>query len=131
MIPGKAYSPELVLGLAWRRKWLILIPTVVIAAVACVITYTLKDEYRSETTVLVVPQQVPENYVRSTVTMKIEDRLRSINQQVRSRTRLERIIEEFHQRLAALARWACRRQFPPRGTWGPRSATAPETACRR
>jgi polysaccharide chain length determinant protein (PEP-CTERM system associated) len=96
VIPGKAYTPELVLAIAWRRKWLVLIPTVLIAVVACVVTYTLKDEYRSETTVLVVPQQVPEQYVRSTVNTKIEDRLRSINQQVRSRTRLERIIEEFH-----------------------------------
>ena len=37
-----------------------------------------------------------EDYVRSSVTTTIEDRLRSINQQVRSRTRLERIIEDFN-----------------------------------
>ena len=96
MIPGKRYTPELALAIGWRRKWLILIPTVVIATVAIGVTYSLPDQYRSETAILVVPQRVPENYVRSTVTTKIEDRLRSINQQVRSRTKLERIIEDFN-----------------------------------
>jgi polysaccharide chain length determinant protein (PEP-CTERM system associated) len=96
VIPGKRYTPELVLGLAWRRKWLILIPTVMIAAIACGVIYLLPDQYRSETAILVVPQRVPENYVRSTINTKIEDRLRSINQQVRSRTKLERLIEDFN-----------------------------------
>ena len=96
MIPGKRYTPELLLSIAWRRKWLILIPTVLVAVVACGITYFLPDKFRSETAILVVPQRVPENYVKSAVTTKIEDRLRSINQQVRSRTRLERIIEDFN-----------------------------------
>jgi polysaccharide chain length determinant protein (PEP-CTERM system associated) len=46
--------------------------------------------------ILVVPQRVPEEYVRSTVTTRIEDRLRSINQQITSRTRLEPVIKEFN-----------------------------------
>ena len=96
MIPGKQYTPELVLAIAWRRKWLIAIPFVLIASVAIAVVYTLPDRYRSETAILVVPQRVPENYVRSTVTTRIEDRLRSINQQVRSRTKLERLIEDFN-----------------------------------
>src|SRR5262249_33624970 len=39
--------------------------------------------------------QVPEQYVRSTVTTNIEDRLQTIIQQVLSRTRLERIIQDY------------------------------------
>jgi polysaccharide chain length determinant protein (PEP-CTERM system associated) len=46
--------------------------------------------------ILVVPQRVPESYVRSTVTTRIEDRLTSIAQQILSRTRLERIIQDFN-----------------------------------
>jgi polysaccharide chain length determinant protein (PEP-CTERM system associated) len=45
--------------------------------------------------ILVVPQRVPESYVRSTVTMRIEDRLRSLRQQILSRSRLEKIINDF------------------------------------
>ena len=96
MIPGKRYTPELVLAIAWRHKWLIAIPAVVVAVVGCTITYFLPDTYRSEARILIVPQRVPESYVRPTVTTRLEDRLNSINQQVRSRTKLERIIEEFN-----------------------------------
>jgi len=38
---------------------------------------------------------VPESYVRSTITMRIEDRLRSISEQILSRSVLERIIVDF------------------------------------
>jgi polysaccharide chain length determinant protein (PEP-CTERM system associated) len=43
----------------------------------------------------VEPQKVPENYVRATVTGRVEDRLRTITQQIMSRTLLEKIIQEF------------------------------------
>ena len=95
MIPGKQYTPELVLATVWRRKWLILIPAVLIGTIASVFTYMLPDQYWSATTILVTPPRVPENYVKSTVTMRVEDRLRSINAQVRSRTRLEQVIQEY------------------------------------
>lgn len=94
MIPGKNYTPELILSIAWRRKWLIVIPAILVAVMGVVITRLLPDKYRSEATILVVPQRVPENYVRPAITTRIEERLRSINQQVRSRARLERIIED-------------------------------------
>ena len=56
----------------------------------------LPNIFRSDTLILVVPQRVPESYVRSTVTTRIEDRLQSISQQILSRTRLERIIQDFN-----------------------------------
>ncbi len=96
MIPGKHYTPELLLQIAWRRKWRILVPFVVIATTASLITHYLPNRYRSDTLILVVPQQVPESYVRSTVTTRIEDRLQAISQQILSRTRLERIIQDFN-----------------------------------
>jgi uncharacterized protein involved in exopolysaccharide biosynthesis len=81
---------------AWQRKWWILAPTALAAMIASVASsYVLPARYRAETTILVVPQRVPEAYIRSTVTTGIEDRLRAINQRVHSRTRLERIIDDF------------------------------------
>ena len=56
----------------------------------------LPNVYRSETLILVVPQRVPESYVRSTVTARIEDRLQAISQQILSRTRLEQIVTDFN-----------------------------------
>jgi uncharacterized protein involved in exopolysaccharide biosynthesis len=95
MIPGKNYKPEDLLLLAWRRKWLIVIPCLVCGLGAAAWARVQPDLYSSETVILVVPARVPENYVRSTVTARLEDRLQSINQQILSRTRLERIINDF------------------------------------
>ena len=79
------------------RRWpAIVIPFAVITALSAVVVTFLPNRYRSETLILVVPQRVPEEYVRSTVTTRIEDRLKSINQQVMSRTRLEPVIKEFN-----------------------------------
>src|SRR6266436_7235278 len=96
MIPGKQYTPELLMQIAGRYKWRIILPFVLIAATASVVTHYWPNEYRSDTLILVVPQRVPENYVRSTVTTRIEDRLQSISQQILSRTRLEKIVQDFN-----------------------------------
>ena len=95
MLPGKKYTPEDILMILRRRYWLLLVPLAVISAASSVVARSLTDWYRSETLILVVPQRVPENYVRSTVTSRIEDRLNSISQQILSRTRLERVIQDF------------------------------------
>src|SRR3954469_4368409 len=96
MLPGKAYKPEDVLQILRRRIWFLLVPFAVVSAAVAAWSYKLPDRYRSETVILVVPQRVPESYVRSTVTTRIEDRLQSLSQQIMSRTRLERIIQDFN-----------------------------------
>jgi len=96
VIPGKQYGPHDLLAIARRRKWIILLPALTISIGVGLWSRTLPDQYRSDTLILVVPQRVPESYVKSTVTAKIEDRLQSITQQILSRTRLERIIQDFN-----------------------------------
>ncbi len=95
MLPGKVYKPEELLQLLKRRAWLLIVPLAVVSAATAVVARWLPDQYRSETLIMVVPQRVPETYVRSTVTTRIEDRLQSISQQILSRSRLERIIQDF------------------------------------
>jgi polysaccharide chain length determinant protein (PEP-CTERM system associated) len=96
VIPGKTYTPEDIVRIGWRRKWWAVLPAIVIATSVAVWVRTLPNLYHSETLILVVPQRVPESYVRSTITTRIEDRLQSIAQQILSRTRLERIIQDFN-----------------------------------
>jgi polysaccharide chain length determinant protein (PEP-CTERM system associated) len=96
MLPGKKYKPEDFLRIIWVRKWFILVPAVLVAAATYVWTAQLPDRYRASTTILVVPQRVPQSIVRSTVTAGVGERLQTISQQILSRTRLERIIEEFN-----------------------------------
>jgi polysaccharide chain length determinant protein (PEP-CTERM system associated) len=95
MLPGRKYTPEDIAGIAWRRKWILVSVVSLLTTGAIYFSMQLPDLYRSETLILVVPQRVPESYVRSTVTMRIEDRLRSLRQQILSRSNLEKIINDF------------------------------------
>jgi polysaccharide chain length determinant protein (PEP-CTERM system associated) len=95
VLPGRKYTPEDIAAIAWRRKWLIVIAICVVTTAAIAFSLRIPDLYRSQTLILVIPQRVPENYIRSTVTTRIEDRLRSLRQEILSRTRLERIIQDF------------------------------------
>src|SRR4026209_2942718 len=97
MLPGKKYTPEEILAILRRRVWWLLLPFAVVSASAGVVARLLPDLYQSDTLILVVPQRVPESYVRSTITTRIEDRLQSISAQILSRTRLERIIQDFNR----------------------------------
>jgi polysaccharide chain length determinant protein (PEP-CTERM system associated) len=96
VLPGKKYNPEDYLLIVWERKWLLLLPIVVVWAGAFLYARSLPDRYRSQARVLIVPPQVPEDYVRTTVTSTLQERLTAMSQQILSRTRLERIITEFN-----------------------------------
>lgn len=50
--------------------------------------------YQANTLILVEPQKIPSNYVKPIVTTPIETRLKTIQQQVTSRSRIETIIRE-------------------------------------
>ena len=96
MIPGKTYTVEDFVLIGWQRKWLILICFVVVTTGTLIWSRSLPNLYRSETVILVVPQRVPDAYVRSTVTSRIEDRLQSISPEILSGTRLEKIIGDMN-----------------------------------
>lgn len=95
MIPGKRYAPEDFLEIAWRRRWLVIAPFVLVAIGTVLWAQTLPDRYRSTALVLVIPPQVPLNYVRPTVTEPLERRLATMEQELLARSRLEAMIQEF------------------------------------
>jgi polysaccharide chain length determinant protein (PEP-CTERM system associated) len=95
VLPGKKYTPEDILRILWRHKWLVVVPFAVATVAATVVAKRLPSVYRAETLIQVMPQRIPESYVRATVTTRIEDRLGSIQQTILSRSRLERIINDF------------------------------------
>jgi polysaccharide chain length determinant protein (PEP-CTERM system associated) len=55
----------------------------------------IPDYYRSDATLVVVQQQIPERYVTPTTTTTIVETLQAIREEVLSRTRLLAIIDEF------------------------------------
>lgn len=94
MLPGKQYKPEDILRIAWRRFWLLIVPAALIGAGTAVVVRTLPNRYAATTTILVVSQRVPENLVPSVDASRFEDRLRTMQETILSRSRLDRIILE-------------------------------------
>jgi protein tyrosine kinase modulator len=95
VLPGKKYSPDEIIRILLRRRWLVVAPLVVGLVAGVVVFRHIPKRYRSETLIMVVPQRIPDSYVKSTITAPVEDRLTSINDQILSRSRLERIINDF------------------------------------
>jgi succinoglycan biosynthesis transport protein ExoP len=90
---GSAF--DLALEVWSRRKWLAIgIFILVFAGVVGTVTF-LPDIYRSTATVLVERHQVPEAFIRSSVTGELETRLQTISQEILSRARLEGLITRF------------------------------------
>lgn len=78
-----------------RRKWWILVPAFIITISVAMISVKLPKFYRSQTLILVDPQKVPAEYVKATVSSDVTDRLQTISQEILSRTRLQKIIDQF------------------------------------
>src|SRR5436309_10993920 len=86
------YTPDLVLGVWHRRKWLAIPIFVVVAAAAITVTFSLPNLYRASATVLVERQEVSEAFVRPSVTAELETRIQTIRQRAESRDRLQDVI---------------------------------------
>jgi len=83
-------------GLLWDHRWWVLGVWIGVLVLSAAIAVLLPDSYNSTTTILVERQKIPEDYVRSTVTETMQERLRTISQQILSRTRIRQIIDEYN-----------------------------------
>jgi polysaccharide chain length determinant protein (PEP-CTERM system associated) len=96
MLPGRKYKPEDFVGLLWKRRWYVIIPLFLCTFGALLVSSTQPDVFEAETTVQVLPQRVPDSYVRSTVTSTVEERLKMLAEVLRSRTHLEQLINAYN-----------------------------------
>jgi polysaccharide chain length determinant protein (PEP-CTERM system associated) len=79
-----------------RRKWAIILPAIGVFTLAAVTAYRMPNTYKAETVIMVDPQQVPSNYVAPTVSSSISDRLSTIQQQVLSPSRIQKLIDSLN-----------------------------------
>lgn len=82
-------------GMIRRRKKILIITFVLGLILSCSFAFFLPPIYRSEVTIEVEEQEIPEEYVRSTVTGYVEERLNRITQRVLNGTKLEEIINKL------------------------------------
>ncbi len=92
---GKGSSLDSVLAVWSRRRWLAILAFVLPFSAGVSVVAFLPNLYRSTAAVLVDRQQIPEAFVRSTVTSALETRLHTISQEILSRSRLEDLINRF------------------------------------
>jgi succinoglycan biosynthesis transport protein ExoP len=84
----------------WRvfkaRKQYFIWPALAIVLISAVVALALPPIYESSSTILIEEQQIPPDFVRSTVTGYADQRIQSLNQQILSRTKLLSIIRQFN-----------------------------------
>lgn len=95
MVPGRHYNVQYILRALRKRWWQLLLPVIVIGSIGIVIARALPNVYYTQTTIVIVPQRIPQSYVRSTVTLSIAERLAATSQQILSRGTLETLIHEL------------------------------------
>ena len=83
-------------GIFRRRKKGFLITFLLIFLAATGVAFVLPPIYLSQSTILVEEQQIPDDYVKSTITSYVEERLQGITQRIMSRTRLMEIMNQFN-----------------------------------
>jgi len=93
---AKSLKPEELIEIIIRRRWFIIIPFCFSMLAGIYLSFILPKIYSSETLILVEPQRVPTDYVQSIVSTDIDSRIRTIKQQVMSRTNIEKIINQFN-----------------------------------
>jgi len=77
-----------------RRLWSFVLPAGVLALLALLIAFILPPVYQSSSTILIEEQEIPRDYVLTTVTGFAEQRLQAITQRIMSATRLLEIINQ-------------------------------------
>lgn len=83
------------LSIAWRRKFYLVIPVILISAATLIIVNLLPPIYRSTGTILVESQQIPQEFIQSTVTGFADERITIIRQRIMTSRQLLSIIEKF------------------------------------
>ena len=83
------------LEIAIRRKWWLIIPTVVLFPISVYISFNRPNIYEARTMILVEPQKVPAEYVKPLVTGDPRAWLSTIREQVLSSSLLDKVSEEL------------------------------------
>jgi succinoglycan biosynthesis transport protein ExoP len=78
-----------------RRKWSLILPVLIILLMTGVVAVVLPSIYLSQATILIEEQEVPQDFVMTTVTSYAEQRMQQLNQRIMSFSRLVEIIERF------------------------------------
>ncbi len=89
---SKQFTLQDYLDILLLRWWLIVICFIITAVIIIPIGFKLPKKYLSSTLILVEKQQIPSEYIKTTVGVDIAERMQTISQQIMSRSLLEKVI---------------------------------------
>lgn len=78
-----------------RRRWLLVIPAVLLSVAAYLVSMKIPNRYESVTSVLIEEQRVSDSIVKPILTGDSNQKLTTMKEQILSRTRLQPIVERF------------------------------------
>jgi polysaccharide chain length determinant protein (PEP-CTERM system associated) len=81
--------------IAWKRKWLIVLPAIAIATAVSWVVWQLPDLYESSTLIVVKPSTLPNSVVPTITEDSLTRQINSIAQVVTSRSSLEPLIKKY------------------------------------
>jgi uncharacterized protein involved in exopolysaccharide biosynthesis len=82
------------LEIARRQAWPMAIATIAGVAIAAVVAFSLPRAYRSSAVILIQEQEIPADFVRSTVTSFADERIQVISQQVMTSATLLGLVDK-------------------------------------
>ncbi len=82
-------------AILWQRRWLVIVPFVIVAVAAIAAAYLLPASYRSEGTLLVESSQIATDGAGQVAAEVIDERIARVKQQVLSRPDLIAIIQQL------------------------------------
>mgnify|MGYP003677237338 CR=1 FL=1 len=84
------------ISIAWRRKFYILIPFIVVLFITIITVSSLPRVYQSTGTIVIESQQIPSELVQSMVTSFADERIQIIQKRIMSGEQLFAIIKKFN-----------------------------------
>ncbi len=79
-----------------RRRWGLILPILITFCLAAIAASVIPPKYQSMSTILIEEQEIPLDFVRTTITGFAEQRLQTLNQRIMSSTRLLEIVNRFN-----------------------------------
>ncbi len=95
MMPNQEVDVGHYLSILKRRKKYFIFSALGVLIVAILVAWLLPSIYESSSTILIEEQQIPPEFVKSTVTGFADQRIQSLTQQILSRVKLWEIIKHF------------------------------------
>lgn len=83
------------LEIVWRRRFYIIIPFILVISITLILCFTLPKIYKATTTIIVSPQIISRDYLNSPLSTNPIEYMNVLEEDIKSRTFLEKIIKEL------------------------------------